>query len=325
MKRLNIDNEFKTLIPPLASDEYDQLAKNLIDEGCRDALVVWNDTILDGHNRYSICLENKIPYAVKEMDFETREEAIEWIIRNQFGRRNLSNVARVKLALKLKDVIQERAKKNLTLSEGRGQKGSQELGKVKEVHTNKELGKIAGVSDETIRKYEVIQREGTDEIKKEVDSGEKSIHKGYEVTKPKLEVVEVEEETKKCSICGRDKPLSEYYSERQADCKKCNVERKRAGITANEARELNEFVSDEVFERYYQEMKNPPPKTVGSESSSNNNLNPIIAELGVLLKNISAGINKYTFMGEQETNNGTKNLIESIIEDLTKINSKIKE
>ena len=51
-------------------------------------------------------------------------------------------------------MIQERAKKNQEVRKGE-QAGAtyQELGKLNQVHTNKELGKIAGVSDETIRKY----------------------------------------------------------------------------------------------------------------------------------------------------------------------------
>ena len=36
-----IDDEFKALIPPLASEERAQLERNLVAEGCRDPLVVW--------------------------------------------------------------------------------------------------------------------------------------------------------------------------------------------------------------------------------------------------------------------------------------------
>ena len=74
----------------------------------------------------------------------------------------------------LKDVIQEKARKNQSIGWGDKKAVKQELAKPVEtpIITNEELGKIAGVSKETIRKYEVIQKEGTDEIKKEVDSGE---------------------------------------------------------------------------------------------------------------------------------------------------------
>lgn len=334
MRKLNIDPEFKNLISPLSDEEYNQLKENLIEEGCRDSLVAWNETILDGHNRYEICMEKKIPFSVDEMDFESRDEALEWMIKNQFGRRNLPSVVRVKLALRLKEVIQEKARKNM--ESGINQHSPLQLvGKASPIHTDKELGKLAGVSSETIRRYEKIQKEAEPEVKEKVDKGEMSIRKGFNTTLPKKTVTppsikkeltpELETATRKCSICGRDKLPSEYYSERMTDCKKCHSERKRSGLTASEARELNEFVSDEVIEGYYQEMKNPPPKTVGSESSSNNDLNPIIAELDETLKAIKAQLNRFTFMGDSFPSDKTLELLSDIHNDLNKINSKIKE
>jgi len=39
LKRLEIDPEFKNLIPPLSPDEYKGLEKDLVDNGCKDRLV----------------------------------------------------------------------------------------------------------------------------------------------------------------------------------------------------------------------------------------------------------------------------------------------
>lgn len=54
-RQLRIDPEFKNLIRPLRREEYRQLELNLVREGCREDIVVWNNTIVDGHNRYEIC------------------------------------------------------------------------------------------------------------------------------------------------------------------------------------------------------------------------------------------------------------------------------
>ena len=51
---IQIDPEFKALIPPLSADESAQLEANLVADGCRDPLVVWGDTLIDGHNRKAI-------------------------------------------------------------------------------------------------------------------------------------------------------------------------------------------------------------------------------------------------------------------------------
>ena len=92
--RLEIDQEFKTLIRPLRKDEYLQLEVNLTIDGCREPIITWNNIIIDGHNRYEICNRLRIPYAVREMPFESREEVIVWICTNQLGRRNITEDTR---------------------------------------------------------------------------------------------------------------------------------------------------------------------------------------------------------------------------------------
>ena len=85
-----IDTEFRSLIPPLSSDEKAQLESNLIAEGCRDALVTWSGILLDGHNRLEICKRLNIPYGTSEIELPDRDAAADWIDKNQLGRRNLT-------------------------------------------------------------------------------------------------------------------------------------------------------------------------------------------------------------------------------------------
>lgn len=94
MRELRIDNEFKNLIRPLFKNEYLQLEANIIESGCREPIAVWHGTIIDGHNRYKICMEHGIPFHVEEMNFSCREEAVSWICANQLGRRNLTEESR---------------------------------------------------------------------------------------------------------------------------------------------------------------------------------------------------------------------------------------
>ena len=91
---LQIDPEFESKIPPLTEDEYQQLAENIISEGVvLMPLIVWNGTIVDGHNRYKIVQEHpEIIFTVHEKDFDNRYEALVWICNNQLGRRNLTPV-----------------------------------------------------------------------------------------------------------------------------------------------------------------------------------------------------------------------------------------
>jgi hypothetical protein len=91
---LKIDDEFKNLIPPLSPDERKQLEENLLQDGCREPLCVWNKTILDGHNRYEICVRNQIPFKIMHIFLRSREEAIAWVCANQLGRRNITDESR---------------------------------------------------------------------------------------------------------------------------------------------------------------------------------------------------------------------------------------
>ena len=92
MINLKIDPEFQNQIPPLTDDEYKQLEENILKEGkLRSPLIVWNNTLVDGHNRYAILQKHpEIYFSTMPLRFENREEAIAWICRNQLGRRNLS-------------------------------------------------------------------------------------------------------------------------------------------------------------------------------------------------------------------------------------------
>ena len=107
---MQIDDEFKNLIPQLTNEEFNQLEENILKEGCREPLIIWNETLVDGHNRYAICNKYNIDFKTITKDFLNREEAKMWIIKNQFGRRNLSDYDKGKLAIKIKEMLKEKAK-----------------------------------------------------------------------------------------------------------------------------------------------------------------------------------------------------------------------
>ena len=92
MINLKIDPEFQNQIPPLTDDEYKQLEENILKEGkLLSPLIVWNNTLVDGHNRYAILQKHpEIYFSTMPLRFENREEAVAWICKNQLGRRNLT-------------------------------------------------------------------------------------------------------------------------------------------------------------------------------------------------------------------------------------------
>lgn len=89
---LTIDPEFEAKCPPLTEDELAQLEENILEEGLvLMPLIVWNNTIVDGHNRYKIAQKHPgIEFRIHEKQFNNRYEALSWICKNQLGRRNLT-------------------------------------------------------------------------------------------------------------------------------------------------------------------------------------------------------------------------------------------
>ena len=174
---MHIDKEFQSLIPPLTAEEYAGLEESILSEGCRDALIVWGDTLIDGHNRYEICTKHGIPFDTVEMDFPTRDEVIVWIIKNQFGRRNLPAYERARLALRLKPVIAERAKEKM--HEGINQYSPCQKSDKPTIDTKKELAAVAGLSHDTIAKVEKIEAKAPPEVKEQLRTGAMSINQAY--------------------------------------------------------------------------------------------------------------------------------------------------
>lgn len=216
---MKIDNEFKNLIPALTADEYNELEKSILNEGCRDALVTWNGTLIDGHNRYEICTKHGLPYNTVERVFSCRDDVIEWIIRNQFGRRNLPAYERAKLALKLKPVIAERAKENQR--EGINQYSLCQKSDKPSIDTKKELATVAGVSHDTIAKVEKIEQKAPEKIKTQLRNQEISINQAYQAIRreEKLQAVEkrIEEhktvQTGVIDIYNTDKKYNIIYAD----------------------------------------------------------------------------------------------------------------
>lgn len=155
-----IDPEFKKLIPPLVPEEFARPEKAIAPKGCRGPPVVWGQTLVDGHNRYEICQKHGIPFQTVQKEFTDRNDAIIWIIKNQFGRRNLPAYERARLALRLKPAIAEKAKENI-LATQKNDAASAYQKSEKQINTAKELAQAAGVSHDTIAKVETIEAKHT--------------------------------------------------------------------------------------------------------------------------------------------------------------------
>jgi len=85
-----IDEEFRVLLPRLDAETFAGLEKDILENGVRDSIVIWEGILIDGYNRYAIAKKHDLPFMTVSMEFPSRDEVIGWIIWNQIIRRNLT-------------------------------------------------------------------------------------------------------------------------------------------------------------------------------------------------------------------------------------------
>jgi N6-adenosine-specific RNA methylase IME4 len=96
---LVIDPEFEELITPPTSEEYNGLEESILENGYdkNKPITTWNNTIVDGHNRYAICRKHNIEFTTCEQEFPSRSAAKIWMINEQTKRRNINEMTRAYL------------------------------------------------------------------------------------------------------------------------------------------------------------------------------------------------------------------------------------
>jgi len=187
---MQILQELESLIPPLSNEEFKQLERNILEEGIREPLITWNGILIDGHNRYKIAQEHDMNYETIEKEFDNINRVKEWMINNQFGRRNLSNYQRSVLALQLEDVFREKAKEN----QGNRNDIKQISAESKPIETRQEIAKVANVSHDTIAKVKKIEANATPEVKARLNTGTMSINEAYKEIKKEEKIEETRKE-----------------------------------------------------------------------------------------------------------------------------------
>ena len=199
MRTPRVDPEFRALIPPLTQDEYNQLEQNILTHGCRDPIVLWRNKVIDGHNRFKICLRHGIKYETVKLRFPSREEVRLWILDNQLGRRNLTDAMRIELA----------ARK------------IQYTGQT--TYVNKAIARALDISEKTVQRYMQIKIRGGPEMLAKVLSGECKIGTAHR----NMDSVAVTTTTKGPLVPGYQ-PRPRTKEENIANCVRCifgNIDR----------------------------------------------------------------------------------------------------
>ena len=115
---INITPELHALIPALSEDELNTLEASILSDGIRDPIILWDNTIVDGHNRYEIAKRHGIDCPSVSRDFQSIDDAKIWMIDNQKGRRNLTDGWKYELAQVKRKILLEQGKENMKTPTG---------------------------------------------------------------------------------------------------------------------------------------------------------------------------------------------------------------
>lgn len=207
MKQLNINPVFRDLIQSLTADEFKQLEDNVLAEGIRDAIVVWNDTIVDGHNRYQLAQKHSLQFDLHEVDFNSQDEAVLWIIDNQLGRRNLTDFVKLELQQKRADVLYEQGRNVMSVaSQEQVNRGNQykkveglstmdKPSKTEPAHnTRNEIAESLNWGTGKVARGQYVIKHAPEEVKEKLRAGELSMNEAYKAIKTEEKKAIVQEQ-----------------------------------------------------------------------------------------------------------------------------------
>ncbi|HWW71675.1 MAG TPA: hypothetical protein VN089_17165 [Duganella sp.] len=182
--QIKINEVLRAYIEPLTESEYQALERSILVEGCRDALVLWEDVLVDGHNRYQICQQHGIPFKVTEnTSFRNLDDVKLWMIDNNLGRRSISDYQRGVLALRKKEIVAARvadlmaeaAAEDALIAPPEGDAAKPKPAAMP-LASREDIARAARLSSATISQIEKIQKTATPELVEAVRSGTISIN-----------------------------------------------------------------------------------------------------------------------------------------------------
>jgi ParB-like chromosome segregation protein Spo0J len=174
--KLKIAEEYQALVPAQTEQEYESLKQSIKENefwGSNPIVINSENIILDGHHRYRACQELGIELRTTIAKFENKLQEKLFVINSNLRRRHLNSFQKVELALRSKSILQEIAKRNESLG-GKGVRNLTPLGRV-----DREIGKLAGVSYDTVRKVELISNTARKELLIKLRSNGESINGAY--------------------------------------------------------------------------------------------------------------------------------------------------
>jgi len=181
---LKIEPKYERLLPSLPKEEYDLLKESIKEVGLLSPIVInVEGIILDGRNRYKICLELGIKPKTEIKTFSNLLEEKRFVIIANLRRRHLEKFQRAELGYSLLEIERELAKqrmseagkigRNIQLGVSSNEPPPSE-GRARDV-----VAKQVMLSPTTFQRAIVIIEKAPEQLKEKLRHGEKSIANAY--------------------------------------------------------------------------------------------------------------------------------------------------
>ncbi|MBT9463010.1 plasmid replication/partition related protein [Hydrogenophaga sp.] len=239
---ITVNPDLKAYIDPLTPDEFEALERSILSEGCRDALVLWGDVLIDGHNRYGICQQHGLPFqTVQNTHFQSMEDVHLWMIDQHLGRRSVSDFQRGVLALRKREIMAERRSRFLAAAPAPDDVAADETMPTpppdypvapapRPLHSREDIAKAARLSSSQVVQIEKIQKQAAPELVEALKAGAISLNAAAAVAGLPVD------EQKAAALAGKD--------ELKLAAKRARESRRKPPETGDEAASLSP--SDEL-------------------------------------------------------------------------------
>jgi hypothetical protein len=240
---ITVNEELKAYIDPLTPDEHAALERSILAEGCRDALVLWGDVLVDGHNRYGICQKHGLSFqTVQNTRFQSMADVHLWMIDQHLGRRSVSDFQRGVLALRKREIWAERRAHAIAATADTDappfsadpQMDATEANPLK---SRSDIAKAARLSSSQVVQIEKIQKQAVPELVAAIKAGTISLNAAAAVASLPTD------EQKSAALAGKDQLKQAAKRVREVSRRSGSEETTHSTSSADEVQTLQERVA----------------------------------------------------------------------------------
>lgn len=171
MKIFDLESHrYADIFPMTEGESFENLKKDIQEQGLQQTIVLFENKILDGRNRFKACRELGLEPRFEEYK---GDKPLEFVISGNLHRRHLSESQKAVIAQDLMPMLEEEAKKRMSI--GGMNKGVEKVPNLDKGRTSEKASKIFQVNERYIREVKKLKKEGKDSIIEELRAGTKNL------------------------------------------------------------------------------------------------------------------------------------------------------